>query len=310
LFTVPGDFFREFMRFSSSVIGRGFFAIMVLALSVRLAQGEDCKVKPIRPVKVGEEYSSSVTAKFSKTTVTTKNGEETDRKTDAFTAACQGSVKVLAINDRTGVATKIRFQVDSMTKSNRTFYPQGTVIIAERTGADANFEIEGERPDEDHAAVLNALLGDVGRNHGLTNESEGKAAAQPQAVGSTWTLSTDKILDQFSDEDLPITADQLKGESQLVSLKKVDDKDAMVVQSKITADGLNKDLDGGRGSMSDGKFSLVATDVLPLDESLPKLSSVTRVTITMTITPPLSSSKSTVTTKLERKERRDPVEDQ
>lgn len=306
---VSGDFLREFMRFSNSVIGRGFLAVLAVAFSACLVQGEDCKIKLVRPDKVGNEYSSSATAKFSKTTVTTKNGEETDRKTEAFTAACQGTVKVLRVDEKTGVTIKIRFQVDSLTKSNRTLYPQGTVIIAERTGAETNFEIEGERPDEEHAAVLNALLGDVGRNHGLTNEAEGKGATQPQAVGSMWPLSTDKILEQFSREDLPITADQLKGESQLVSVKKVDGKDVMVIQSKITADGLKKDLEG-RGSIGDGKLSVVVTDILPLDESQPKLSSVTRVTLSMTVTLPMSSSKSTVTTKLERKERRDPVEDQ
>jgi hypothetical protein len=297
------------MRPTKSVLRDCIFALAVIALAAPRLHAEDYKIKLVRPDKVGDEYASSVTAKFSKTTVTMKNGEETDRKTDAFTAACQGTVKVLAIDEKTGIADKIRFQVDSLTKASRDLYPQGTVIICKRSDGDTSFEIEGERPDEENAAVLHALLGDVGRNHGLTNEAEAKAS-QPQSVGSTWPINTEKIATEFAGEDSPITADELKGESQLVSVKKVDGKDAMVVQSKISAGGFKKDLDEGRGSISDGKLTVITTDVLPVDESLAKLSSTTRITLSLTISPPLGSSKSIVTTKLERKERRDPAEDQ
>jgi hypothetical protein len=289
-------------------MGRLFFVLLTVAFCAPLVHADDYKIKVVRPDKVGDQYSSSITAKFSVTTVNTKNGEETDRKTDAFNASCQGTVKVMAI-DEAGVACKIRFEVESLTKGNRKLYPQGTVIIAKRENGETSFEIEGERPDDENAAVLNTLLEDVGRNHGLSNDAEGKAATAPQAVGSTWPLITGKIDDKFGGEDSPITPDLLKAEGQLVSVKNVDGKDVMVVESKITADGFKKDLEG-RGSIRDGKLSVVVTDVLPVDETQPKLSSTTKITMSMTICPPLGSAKSIVTTKLDRRERRDPVEDQ
>ncbi len=279
-----------------------------ILLASGIAQAQNYKIKLVRPDKVGDQYASSVTAKVSETTVTTKNGEETDTKTEGFTAACQGTVKVLAIDEKTGAATKIRYQVDTMTKNGRALYPQGTVIIAKRSGSDTSFEIDGERPDEDQAPVLTALLGDVSRTHGLTNEAEAKGTSSPQQVGNSWPIKTDQIAEQFSGENSPVTPEQLKGESELVAVKKVEGQDVMIIKSKITADGLKKDL-AVRGAITDGKLTAEVTDTLPLDETLPKLFSTSKLTLTMTIAQPLGATKLIVTTKQERKERRDPVDE-
>jgi hypothetical protein len=275
---------------------------MILTSSVR---ADDYKIKLIRPDKVGDQYTSAVTSRVTETVVSLQNGEETDRKTEKFNAECQGTVKVLAVDEKTGFATKIRYQIDKLARDGKDLYPAGTVIIAKRDGDETSYEIDGEHPDETSLPIIASLL-DLPGSRGMTTEAESNAIDKPQAVGATWPINTSKVAKDISNDQLAITADELKGESKLVSVKKVDGQDVMVVKATISADGFKKDLPNG-GSVSDGKMSAEITNVLPVDDTQPAISSSSKITVTVTVNPPLGASKSVVTTKRERKDRRDPL---
>jgi hypothetical protein len=272
------------------------------------AYAQDYKVSLIRPDKIGDEYANSVTARVTRTYVKVLNGEEQDESKDtkSFTAACKGTVKVLAVDDKGKFATRIRYQVDSLTKNGESMYPEGTVIIAKLLGSEVVFEIDGSQPDAVHAAALAVLLG-LGRPNGVTNEDPSNGTDKPLKIGDTWPVNATKTTKQLGGENsLEITADELKGESKLVDVKDVDGQKAMVIKSNITADGFKKELPDG-GWISDGKITSEINEVLPVDEKLPAISLSTKMSMTITMNPHFGSAKSIVRVKSDRKERRAPV---
>jgi hypothetical protein len=285
-----------------------FLAVAVVSLIFGpIAGADDYKVKLVRPDKVGDQYMSSVTAKHTEIYVTTKNGDETDRKTETFTAACQGTVKILEVDTKTGLATRIRFQVEKMTKDDDELYPQGTVIIAKQDGTETSFDIDGDRPDEDHVEALNALLGTGRSNALMTATATATAADEPRQVGGSWPINVGKFPTGMYEEGHPVTTDAVKGERKLVSVKKMGGQDVMVVKTTITGEGIKEELPDG-WTITDGTITSEASDVLPVDDKQPAVSSVAKLTVKITMAPPLGASKSIVTVKAERRSRRDPVD--
>jgi hypothetical protein len=265
---------------------------------------QDYKIQFVRPAKVGEQFTTAISAKKSETTQTLLNGEPDKKTTRSLTAQCQGTLKVLQIDDKTGVVTKIRYEVDRLTRDDdESYYPAGTVIIAKKDGSETAFEIDGERPDAEHTEVLSMLL-DASSPNGISSRDDSTGTTARQKVGDSWPINAGKIASYYADGGTPVTADELKGQSTLASVKKLDGVDVMVIKSKITADGFSKDLDGG-ASLSDGKMTTEVTDVLPIDISLPVVSLSSKLTSTVTINPPLGSRKSVINTRIERRERRE-----
>jgi hypothetical protein len=283
---------------------RGLFGLVGLML-VSSAFAEDYKINLVRPNKVGNEYANSVTAKVSRTSTAVLNGQEQEESKDfkSFTAACKGTVKILMIDDKAKYPTRIRYEVESLTKDGVSLYPQGTVIIARLSGNEVTFDIDGTQPDVEHTAVIAVLL-DLSRPNGVTNEDATNEPYKPQKVGDTWPINASKSTKEFrSEESLQVTPDQLKGQSKLVDVKDLNGQKALVIRSSITADGLKKDLPDG-SSISDGKITCEINEVLPVDPTQPVISLDTKLNMTITMNPHFGSTKTILHVKSDRKERR------
>jgi hypothetical protein len=293
------------MRCSTLRFARCSIAILALLLTASAVRAEDYKVKLSRPDKVGDEYTNTVTAKVSQSMTLTVNGNEAPAKTDKFKAECKGTVKVLAINEKTGSATKIRYQVDKLTKNGDELYPQGTVIIAEKIGHQTTYDIDGDRPDAEHAAVLDVVL-DVNSTTDEYSDDQTMGTDKAQKVGDTWPIDADKSAKMLSDDELTIDAAHLKGESKLDEVKPVDGTDAMVVTTTMTADNLKNDLPNG-ATMTDGKMSIELTETMPVDASLQPLIMTAKTSFEMTVQLPQGAGTSVVKVKRELKEVREPA---
>jgi hypothetical protein len=276
-------------------------AILSLLLTSVAAHAENYKIKVSRTQKVGDEYTNTVMAEVSQSVTITVNGIEAPAKSDKFKAECHGSVKVLAINEKTGSATKIRYQVDKMTKDGDEFYPQGTVIIAEKTGHDTTYDIDGDRPDAEHVAVLEELI-NISSTTDEYCDDQLIGTDKPQKVGDTWPIDPEKNAKDLSDDELMINPAHLKGESKLVEVKPVDGTDAMVISTTMNVDTLKNDLPNGGGSITDGTMKLDLTQTLPVDESKQPLTMSAKMSLEMTVQLPQGAGTSKVTVKRELKE--------
>jgi hypothetical protein len=293
------------MRASNSFLKRSVVASLALMFFAAAAHAQDYKIKLARPDKVGDEFITTVTTKSDQSTDATINGQAQPVKNDAFTAKLHGVLKVLAVSEKGGGATKVTCKVDTLTKDGAEFYPAGTVITAERTGEKSVFTIDGDKVDDDKATVLDAVISLESPDR-ASNDDEQLGTDKPQKVGDTWPIDSGKVAKEISDSGLPITGDEIKGQSKLVEVKKINDTEVMVIETIITGDGLKGTL--GDGSViSGGSLSGKVISTLPTDGTSPMISATNKLHAVLNINLPGGVGKATITTDREVTEEREPV---
>lgn len=293
------------MRPSNSFVTRLAVGALGLALMVSAARGQEYKIKLSRPVKVGDEYVTTVSAQSTQKMDVTINGQSQPLKNDTFKAALHGTVKVLAVNEKINGASRITITVDTLTRDGADLYPAGTIITAEKTGQKTSFVIDNAPVEDEKAEVLDTLI-NVDRADQTTSDDDLTGTDQPQKVGDTWPINADKLAKEISDNGLPLKGEDLKGESKLVEVKKVKDADVMVVQTTVTADGIKKDLPDG-SSISDGTLKAEVTYTLPTDNTSPAISSGNKMHLVMTVDLPGGAGKASIVTDRQVNEDRAPV---
>ncbi len=266
------------------------------------AVAQEYRIKLDRPSKVGDEMLVHATAKSKEVREAVVGGEKRSR-VEEFTAELQGTVKVLAVNAHTGSATKLSCTVDKLLKDDAAMYPPGTVIVGEKRNQADRFTIDGHPVRPGEVAALSAVmeLTDPDRE---TSPDQVSGTDQPQKVGSKWPVNADRFADQNADSKLPIPAEDIKGQSTLVEVKKVGDVDTMRVETHITADGFKTETP--RATLT-GKFDLVVSGVLPVDPNLPGTSMSTKLNVVMTGTPNSGNPDFTVTLTRESTREQTPV---
>jgi hypothetical protein len=258
---------------------RSFAAALLLSASFAAAQ--EYKIQFTRPDKVGDEFVADVSAKSSTKMDATVNGALQPIKDESFKAEMHGTVKVLAVNDKSGEATKVSVTIDKLTKDGNDVYPAGTVIIAEKTGPKASFQIDGKPAEAENVEVLDSVISvsDATRDN---NDDALTGTDQAQKVGGTWPVNSDKLAKDMSSSGLPLTPDELKGESKLVEVKTDNGVEVMVVHTDVNADGIKKDMPDG-SAISNGKMTAEVTYTMPTDTTLPLISGTEKTHIAMDI---------------------------
>jgi hypothetical protein len=245
-----------------------FVSVLLSMFLTAAVFGEGYKIKINRPDKVGDEYRTTISAKFIQTAdMLLREGQPQPQKSDGFTAELHGTIKVLAVNDKAGAATRISCKVDQISRNGVDGYPAGTVIIAEKVGQKTSFTANGVAVEGDNAKVLD-LLFILDNPDRTTNDDQLFGTDQPQQVGGTWPINPDNVAGQIADDNLPVTGSMIKGKNKLVEIKRVNDVEAMTVSTTFTAEGIKKDNADG-STVSDGKLIANADLLVPTDASLP-----------------------------------------
>jgi hypothetical protein len=263
------------MLVSNRCVHWSLAAALALSLTAT-ARGGDYKIKLMRPVKVGDQMSVHIVTKSSETISALPNAP------GAFTAELTGTFEALAVNDKTGSATKLRCTVTKLTRDDKELYPAGTVITGEKINKTDAFTIDGKPVDAANVPALSAVieLNDPNRSG---NDDDIYGTDQPQKVGSSWEINAGELATDLTEEGLPIPAESLKGTLKLVDVSKVNGVDAMTLSAHITADGFKTALPGA--AVTDGKLDMTAETVYPVDPSLPSFSAKIKMHMTMTLMP-------------------------
>jgi hypothetical protein len=262
------------MLHSNSIVRRSLLCLVGLTLAAGTARGQEYKVTLVRPAKVGEQYVTTIKAKLSSV-----NPE----KSEDFTADLHGTVKVLAVNEKTGSPTKISCKVDKITKDDKEVFPAGTVITADKSGAKTAYTVDDKPVADADKSVLDALL-DVSSPDKTASDDEIFGTDKPQKVGDSWPVNKELLAKDMSEGFLPLPAESVQGESTLVEVKKVKDVDSMVVKSSASSTMNRMALPNG--ATVDGKLEGSQTVTLPVDKSLPPTTVKSKFTMKMTVAAP------------------------
>ena len=244
------------------------------------APGEAYAVKLDRPVKVGQRFAVTVKADVDRTIKVDVNGQAQPDRVEKFTAELAGTVRVEAVNDKTGVATKVQLTVDKLTRDGDEAIPAGAVVVGERAADDPTFTVNGTAADADQAAVLTAVV-ELGRADATVGQDAMFGTPQPRRAGDTWAGDPAKIAQVLAPQ-VPVSAEHAKGTGTLVEVKTVGGGPAEVVETTVTVDPLTEGRTIKQLTVTGGTFRSTLTRTMPVDLARPAVSSDEHVTLKMT----------------------------
>lgn len=238
--------------------------IAVVALVIVLLGGwgnaaraaEGYKVQLARPSKVGDEFTTEATV-FVKKGV---GGNNT-----AFAGELHGAVKVLAVNEKTGGATKLQLTVAKLAKDGKAIYPAGAVLVAER--ADQNYTVtaNGQPASPEAVELLRPMLG-LADPSATVSDDQSIGTNQPQTVGVAWPVNKQLVARQVAENHVAAIPASVKGESKIVSVKTVDGVEAMLVRNTLSYD-LPPHKNPGKVPVIGGTMNVRGEILLPVDTS-------------------------------------------
>ncbi len=255
---------------------------------------QEYKIKLVRPMKVGDECVITVAAKLDRTIVINTNGQASPPQTDGFTAYLHGVVKVLEINQKAGVPTRITCKVDKLTKDGAELYAPGTVITAEKVDKKSVFTIDGKKVDSARSEVLEAVL-DVEDPNRTTSDDELTGTDRPQKVGDTWPLHAESVAKDLAEHDMTVDPHTIRGECKLVEVTKLKNTQVLVIDTTIETDDLKGKLPDGT-AMTGGSVVAKLTYMLPVDGSAMPVQNKTQVKVVVKIDLPRGMGQAVVTT--------------
>lgn len=243
------------------------------------AEAETHTVKLVRPYKVGSEYKTEATA-FVK--------HWTGADVIASAGELRGTVKVLAVNEKTGAVTKLQCTVAKLAKDGKEVCPSGAVIAAERSPHQSSaITVNGQPVPPEVRELLGPMLG-LGDPAATVSDDEVYGTDRPQTVGEARPI--DKQLAErqvIEDARVPVAPGSARGETKIIRVKSAGGVDAMLVRLKLAYDLTPaKPARPGTTPIEGGSVSDTFEILLPVDPSKPPISMTDDSRVSALITVP------------------------
>ena len=233
------------------------------------AAADTYPVKLDRRYRVGVEFTVDAKVDSDLIVRTSVDGRAQPDRHVGFAAELAGTVRVLAVGERTGQPTRVRLTVGRATKDGVELFPAGTVIVADHTGPTATFTIDGVDAWLEEADALNLLV-DVERADKPADEDALFGTPDPQPVGGHWGGDLPTMAASLTADGIPVSAAHLTVTSKLVKVAPGDDgKPAETIQTTYAADPLEVGQAVIGLTVTGGTTSGTCTQTMPVDGDRP-----------------------------------------
>jgi hypothetical protein len=271
---------------------RDLLPSLIVFLSIAAAaKAQEYKVVLSRPETLGRVYTISADGSFRQTSTFTIQGKAPQRQEKIFAVQIEGSIKDLEIDRKSHQATKLELTVKKCLRDEKPFFDPGTIVLAEDKGGNTAFSVNGTPVAPDDAIALGLVINTY--HSGEPTDGEMFGTDQPQKVGGSWPINADAAVSGARKNGVPVTRDQIKGESKLVSVKNIDGVEALEVEATMEVPQFSGLLGNGP-KVELGSVVAHFGGIFPNDAiSLPlQTSQSTRMHITGTVTGPHNQTAS------------------
>lgn len=160
------------------------------------------------------------------------------------------------------------------------YLPAGTTITATFEEAGSVFTVDGRRPADSVAAVLATIL----HPEGGEKTSRIMDPVLPVRVGGTWTMNTDKLLEQIPTDVLRVDPKAVKTSVKLVAIGKAQESPCYYVVGNVMARGVQPqgypDLE-----FSNATMAMAFAMTVPVDSRYPLVETSTTTALDMPARP-------------------------
>jgi hypothetical protein len=281
------------MRIKKNLLCFVFTAASVLLFST-FTDAQEYKIKISRPAKVGDQYTTSVTASFKNDAVITLlGGAPPQNRNQEFTAELQGLVTVDEVGDKNSAPKKLTCKVDHFTKDGKDLYPAGAVIVAERKDGKPSYTVDGKAVAQQYVEMFSAMM-DIPNPDKSVTEDQAIGTDKPQKVGDTWPIDPDAVAKDCSEDGMKTDAADVKGEGKLLKAKKLNGNPVLVISAHVNIDKFSLEIPM-LGHANGDKMTVEQTMTLPADEAKPVVGDAEKVHLTMKVDLPNGAGTATFT---------------
>lgn len=234
---------------------------LLAVVAGNLAAAEQYKVRLVRPYKVGYEFDTEATISYKRAV----GGNAT-----SFTGQLYGTMKVLAVNEKTGGVTQVQCTVARLTRDGKELYQSGVVLVAQKVNHADVITANGQPAPAEAVALLSPMLL-LSDPAGTVSDDQAAGTDQPQAVGVAWPINKQLAARQANEAGLFTSAASVSGEGKIVKIRSGAGSDAMVVHC-AEAYELEPRTKPGMAPVLGGSVSASQEIVLPTDISKPMIS--------------------------------------
>lgn len=261
----------------------GLAGLWCLVVASALTQGQEYKVRISQPEKVGNKFAISSTATEKLSTTVDVRGIPPQEV--AYTIDLDGTVEILAVNDKTGQPTKLSCTVSKCTRDGQKLYDAGTVIAADSKNGHEVITVNGNELDPRSTEQLSGIL-QTHKPDDTETDDKMFGTEQPRKVGDSWPVNSEAVAKAFSEqgEGLPINKDDVSGSVKLVSVQKVEGKDYLEVVADLTVKNIQGKTNGA--NITGGNLAGHMTALLPADEGRRPLNDSMSMTMKMSAKAP------------------------
>lgn len=132
--------------------------VLVLPMSAARGQAQEYKIVIDRPEKLGQRYTIHATGRTKQTATMTAPGAAPRTQSAEVAVELDGTIKVLAIDEKSGKPTKLECTVAKCLKDQKPLIDAGAVLTAENKQGKMVFTKEGTELDPDTSGVLSSAM--------------------------------------------------------------------------------------------------------------------------------------------------------
>ncbi len=231
---------------------------------IATAGAEDYEIKFNRTTKVGERYGVVATGSMEQHMIMTVNGQGMPPRDQVMNVAFTAKAEVLTLSPG-GREVKTSFTVGKLTNTvgaqATDVLPAGAVVVAERTGAKTEFQIDGAPAKPEVAAVLAVVIS-------LDSDQTAKddivfGTKERKKVGDSWPIDSKAgAADLEAKDKLKIDPANLTGTTTLVEVLPT----GMRIAAKVAMKDVGIPLPPGM-AVSTSVFTAELSGILPIDIS-------------------------------------------
>lgn len=268
--------------------------ILVLLGSATLSHAEEYKIALNRPEKVGQRFTIHATGHSKQAATFTVPGVGPQKQGAEFAMELDGTIKVLAVDDKSGQPTKVECTIAKCLKEQKPLLDPGTVLVAENKDGKTAFTKDGADLDPMTADALGVVIDT--HQPGAPSDDQMFGTDKPQKVGDTWPVNAEAASASAAKSGITIAPDKIKGEGKLVAVKQVDGRQALEVQATMNVTELSMP----QQKVDSGTFTAQFGGVFPTDDAAYPISSSQSMQVHMKMTVAANGQSIPVDTDVER----------
>ena len=242
--------------------GHPLLGAAMLLLGAATAAGQEYAIHLDRPSKVGQTYTISAVTQFKMENTLGAPGIQPRRQQEAFTVELDGTVEVLAVDQKSREPTKVSCTVSKCVRDEQPLLAEGTVLVAYSGPDDTRYMVNDQPVQQPIAASLHEVLGT--HRPGAPGDDAVFGTDQPKKVADTWPLHPQGAAKLFSHEGVDVSQDRITGSAKLTGVRETDGRKLLEIETESSITDLHGVLPDGMAVIG-GNASFHYTGLVPAD---------------------------------------------